>query len=122
MFKRLVNPLKSNSFFLFGARGSGKTTILNQMFSEDECYSIDLLDGETFSRFRRTPNLLLQIADEVRDKKSWIVIDEVQKAPALLDLVHKIIESRKLRFALTGSSARKLKREGANLLPFSLSR
>lgn len=116
MFKRLSNPLKSNSFFLFGARGTGKTTILNEIFNSSNSIFIDLLDSETFSRFRKNPSLLLGVADEIAGKKDWIIIDEVQKAPALLDLVHKLIESTELKFALTGSSARKLKREGVNLL------
>ena len=116
MFNRFFNPTKSNSFFLFGPRGCGKSTLLKETFSESEAIFIDLLDPEIFIKLQAYPYELKKIiAPTLKDKK-WIIIDEVQKIPALLDLVHYYIEQHQTNFALSGSSARKLKRGGANLL------
>lgn len=114
MYKRLVNPAKFNSFFLFGARGTGKTQLLNHLFHPDERMYIDLLSGSDYLRFSSNTDEFSRVC--LASNKRWIVVDEVQKAPALLDAVHQLIESHQLRFALTGSSARKLRRGGANLL------
>jgi uncharacterized protein len=116
MFGRLVNPLKNNSFFLFGARGTGKTSLLKSLLAGRDVLFIDLLNAADEYRFNRDPNQLEQIISERKVAPEWVVIDEVQKAPKLLDVVHKLIESDGQKFALTGSSARKLKRGGANLL------
>lgn len=117
MYHRLCNPLKSNSFFLFGARGTGKTQLLKHLFRDDSTVLwIDLLSkGETL-KFTKSPSLLSQTIKGLTTKPSFVVIDEVQRAPSLLNEVHKLIEEEKILFALTGSSARKLKRGGANLL------
>lgn len=113
MVHRLVKPLISNSFFLFGARGTGKSTFIKRQFADTSTY-IDLLDPALEDRLSRNPNdLHLIIGDSAPE---WVIIDEVQKAPRLLDIVHSLIESKKQKFILTGSSARKLKRGGANLL------
>jgi uncharacterized protein len=77
---------------------------------------LDLLDFALANELVSYPSNLLTRLDPYRGKKPWVIIDEVQKAPALLDLVHKLIEEKAFRFALTGSSARKLKRGAANLL------
>ena len=117
MLRRNINILKTNSFFLFGARGVGKTSLLNLILNEktDNILKYDLLDIETFEKLSLNPNL---IKEEIlyNKKIDWVVVDEVQKIPKLLDLVHQLIESEKIKFALSGSSARKLKRGGANLL------
>ncbi len=115
MFRRILTPLKSSSFFLFGARGSGKTTFLRQFFQSETAYWVDLLSPEIELGFLRNPS---QLKTEIAAKPhvEWVVLDEVQKVPKLLDVVHQLIESTSVRFALTGSSARKLKRGGANLL------
>lgn len=114
---------ESNSFFLFGARGTGKTTLLKQSpFLNDALY-IDLLNADQEEQYALRPNLLLEQA-EAMDAGRWIIIDEIQKLPKLLDHVHIILSKKDIRFALTGSSSRKLKRGGANLLAgraFSLS-
>jgi predicted AAA+ superfamily ATPase len=115
MFQRYCNLSESNSFFLFGARGTGKTTLLSQQEFLKNSTRIDLLDPNEESRFSLQPKILSEIASSLK-AGDWIVIDEVQKVPKLLDLVHKNIEEKGIRFALTGSSARKLKRGGANLL------
>jgi uncharacterized protein len=117
MVDRLIKPLKTNSFFLFGARGTGKSTFLSKYFPHDETVLwIDLLNPEEEDRYARNPLELAGNLDVARGKIKWVVLDEIQKVPKLLDVVHRRIESSKTRFAMTGSSARKLKREGTNLL------
>lgn len=117
MIGRLLNLSKNNSFFLFGARGTGKSTLLKEHFSSTEHVYINLLDRKVFATLQAYPEKLIErFPHPDKDRKNWIVIDEVQKIPALLDIVHDAIESRNLCFALSGSSARKLKRGGANLL------
>lgn len=116
MFQRLINPSKSQSFFLFGPRGSGKSTLLEQFFKPEERVVLDLLNFELANELISYPNNLLSRLASYEGKKSWVIIDEVQKAPHLLDLVHKLIKEKRFKFALTGSSARKLKRGAANLL------
>lgn len=115
MFHRIISPLKSSSFFLFGARGTGKTTFLKQFLKDQGTYWVDFLDPESEARFSRNPSFLKQEIAE-QHKIQWVVLDEIQKVPKILDVVHQLIESTKIKFALTGSSARKLKRGGANLL------
>lgn len=102
------------SFFLFGPRGTGKSTWLRGL--RDQAVWIDLLDPESQRLFQARPERLFErIA--AQPQAVDVVIDEVQKVPALLDVVHKLVEDRRpLRFILTGSSARKLRRGAANLL------
>jgi predicted AAA+ superfamily ATPase len=114
MFPRSLNLIKSNSFFLFGARGVGKTTLLEDYFSPHEVLVLDLLNSELHTQLEARPGRLRELV--LQAGKEWVVIDEVQKVPPLLDEVHSLIESNNQRFALTGSSARKLKRGSANLL------
>lgn len=108
--------LKKKSIFLFGPRATGKTTLIHQQFSDKECVYINLLRGGYYLRFKTAPHELEEIIalDENTDK--IIVIDEIQRVPELLNEVHRLIEERKIRFLLTGSSARTLKRQGVNLL------
>jgi predicted AAA+ superfamily ATPase len=114
MFKRLINPSKQQSFFLFGARGTGKSTLLREIFKDRNPLWIDLLDQELEFKLVQNPQKLLEMWGA--SKSEWIVIDEVQKIPNILDVVHQAIEKHQIKFALTGSSARKLKKGGANLL------
>jgi predicted AAA+ superfamily ATPase len=115
MIRRLINPTKSQSFFLFGARGVGKSTLLKEYYSSSpRTLWIDLLTDQDELRFGRHPDHLSEILS--LGQYDLVIIDEVQKAPKLLDIVHKEIENRSARFVLTGSSARKLKRGHANLL------
>jgi len=114
MFRRIINPIKSNSFFLFGARGTGKTTFLRGFLPESECIWIDLLEYREEAIYRRNPDRIIDLAKSAGNKV--IIIDEVQKVPKILDPVHKAIEQFKTNFVLTGSSARKLKKGAANLL------
>ena len=118
MYPRTINILKSKSFFLFGARGTGKTTFLKQFFKAENVLWLDFLKSSDEERFSRNPELLYDIIINATHSYDWVVIDEVQKIPKILDTIHLILESgkTKIKFALTGSSARKLKRGTANLL------
>ncbi|MBI3623192.1 ATP-binding protein [Candidatus Pacearchaeota archaeon] len=116
MFQRLSQLSKDNSFFLFGPRGTGKSTLLEQFFNKNEVFWVDLLDANNEADYLLRPEKLLERWQSITPNPKWIVIDEVQKVPKLLDIAHLGIEQYKINFALTGSSARKLKRGGANLL------
>lgn len=107
----LSSLIKKKSLFLMGPRGTGKTFLIGQNVKADRVW--DLLDDEIFAKLTRRPKLL---GEGIEKKNPVIVIDEIQKLPRLLDEVHRLIESREVRFLMTGSSARKLKRKGANLL------
>jgi uncharacterized protein len=106
-------PLPKSSFFLFGPRGTGKSTLVRTKLPS--AYPIDLLDEARFQRYLVDP---ASFAAELRAVKrgSWVAVDEVQRLPELLNEIHRAMEERRLRFALTGSSARKLRRGGTNLL------
>ncbi len=112
MFPRLLTPPKT-SFFLLGPRGTGKTTWLKQHFADTMRF--DLLDEARYQRYLQDIGSFQRELATVPDG-AWVTIDEVQRLPALLNEVHRAIEDRRLRFALTGSSARKLRRAGVNLL------
>ena len=101
------------SFFLFGPRGVGKSTWLKSRMKFD--LFITLLDNASLLELTHDPSKLKPMTARLKPG-AWVCIDEIQKIPKLLDEVHYLIEERELRFALTGSSARKLRRGGANLL------
>ena len=104
--------VRDRSVFLLGPRQTGKSTLVRRTFPDAAIY--DLLEADTFRQLNSRPELLRQTLDPRRE---IVVIDEIQKCPSLLDEIHLLIErNRSLRFVLTGSSARKLKRGGANLL------
>jgi predicted AAA+ superfamily ATPase len=108
---------KNEDLFLFGARGTGKTSLIRQTFGSLNALWIDLLTDADEERFGENPDELS--AHLSRKKYDYVIIDEVQKFPKLLDIVHHEIETKNPRrpfFVLTGSSARKLKRDGANML------
>ncbi|WP_446831744.1 ATP-binding protein [Candidatus Foliamicus sp.] len=116
MFRRILNTSKRSSFFLFGARGTGKTTYIRETFGPDESLYLDLLDPEIEDLYARNPGRLEQQVRALPDAVEWVLIDEVQRAPRLLDVVHRLIESTAKQFVLTGSSGRKLRRGASNLL------
>ncbi len=116
MFHRTLKLPKNQSFFLFGARQTGKSTLLRERLDPKSTYSIDLLDPEQEDTFTRHPIELEHRLAVLPKKPNWVLIDEVQRVPRLLDIVHRQIESSGQKFALTGSSARKLRRGAANLL------
>ena len=112
MFARLL-PTPARSVLLYGPRGTGKSTWIRMRFPDVPTY--DLLNTGESLRLNRAPGVLFDELEHVK-RGSWAVVDEVQKAPALLDEVHRLIETRGLNFVLSGSSARKLRRGGVNLL------
>ena len=114
MFRRVINiPLRARkSFFLFGPRGTGKTTWLRQHLPQ--ALFINLLQSEHYNRLSANPGFIRQMVPP--DYSNWLIIDEIQRIPELLNEVHDLIESRNHIFILTGSSARKLKQKGVNLL------
>jgi len=119
MYIRSSKPLKSQSFFLFGSRGVGKSTLINTLLKGEKALKYDLLDLALEARLLLKPEeLYFEVMKKLEESKDlkWVFIDEIQKIPELLNTVHKLIEETDLKFALTGSSARKLKRGGANLL------
>jgi len=113
MYERFFTPPQT-SFFLFGPRGTGKSTWLKQRYPT--AFWVDLLDPEKLRFFAAGPERLSPLLAQAPETTT-IVIDEIQKIPELLDVVHSLIEQKKgYQFILTGSSSRKLKRQGVNLL------
>lgn len=117
MFKRELRlpPPGAETFFLWGPRQAGKTTLLKEHYGG--CRWVDLLKADQFRRYVVNPEFLRQEVEAERGADgTQVVIDEIQKVPALLDEVHWLMENRKVQFALCGSSARKVRRGAANLL------
>ena len=116
LLRRFFRPPDA-SHFLFGPRGTGKTTFLKQAFRD--ALRVDLLQPEVHRRLAARPERLRALVDGAPEARV-VVVDEVQRVPALLDVVHQLIErdSRRggPRFVLTGSSARRLRQAGVNLL------
>ncbi len=118
MYSRIIQFPAEKSFFLFGPRATGKTTWLRQLFPE--AVYIDLLQSDVYTMLLAAPERLVQLIPP--DCGEPIIIDEVQRVPELLNEVHRLIEQKQkhhqknLRFILTGSSARKLRAKGVNLL------
>ena len=111
-YHRLLQIPDRESFFLFGPRGIGKTTWLKKTYPQS--IYIDLLDNNTFQKLLANPARLEEyIPPKYED---IIILDEVQRIPELLNEVHRLIETKKYHFIATGSSARKLRRQGVNLL------
>jgi len=115
MIKRKLNlpPAGTETFFLWGPRQTGKSTLLKTVYPK--AVWIDLLKAEEFRRYLNNPEFLRQELPR-EGEMPFVVIDEVQKIPELLDEVHWLYENRNVHFALCGSSARKVKRGAANLL------
>lgn len=114
---RFLKLSRSHSFFLFGARNTGKSTLLKHIFGKDKALWVDLLDPELEDKYARDPNSFkYEVSSLDATTTPYVIIDEIQKLPKLLDIVHQLIETTNLTFIMTGSSARKLKYGGANLL------
>lgn len=116
MMSKYINrilPCPRQSFFLFGPRGTGKTTWVNHEFKG--AYRVNLLDESLYLSYLADISLF---ANELRalEPGSWVFVDEIQRLPNLLNEVHRFMEEKRLQFILTGSSARKLKKTGVNLL------
>jgi len=111
MLARKINlqDAENDTIFLWGARQTGKSTLLKMLFPTVRY--IDLLKSDEFARYNRRPALLREELILLPEEE-LVIIDEIQKIPALLDEVHWLISNRHLRFILSGSSARKLRRTG----------
>ena len=116
--KRLLDLptlLEKKSFFLFGPRATGKSTLIHDSFKPHTIVMINLLRSDYYLRLNNSPHLLEEMIQGHINPK-LVVIDEVQRIPELLNEVHRLIEEQQLTFLLTGSSARTLKKQGINLL------
>ncbi len=107
----LRKELEKKSCFLFGPRQTGKSWLIRHTLKEFRTYN--LLDNETYLKLSRSPK---RLREELRPKERIVIVDEIQKLPTLLDEIHLLIEEYGIHFLLTGSSARKLRRGGVNLL------
>lgn len=112
MYSRLLKPPKNKSFFLFGPRGTGKTTWVKTAFPK--ALYLDLLEAEIFNDLLANPTRLENFIP--KNFNNWIIVDEIQRVPELLNEIHRLIEKDDCRFIMTGSSARKLRKRGENLL------
>jgi len=112
-FPRLLKR-PTRSFFLFGPRATGKSTWLKSCFSDR--LHFDLLRNDIYFILSSSPSAFRERVLAKNPKKTWIIVDEIQRMPNLLNDVHSLIENEGYQFALSGSSARKLKRSHANLL------
>ncbi|MDR3607825.1 MAG: AAA family ATPase [Oligoflexia bacterium] len=113
-FKRILDlkrPTSDKSCFLFGPRQTGKSSLIEHELPDAKV--IDLLDDEIYLRLQQNPK---DLASYVVDPTKLVVLDEIQRIPSLLNEVHRLIEKKRMRFLLTGSSARKLRKKGVNLL------
>jgi predicted AAA+ superfamily ATPase len=116
MIRRSCKLSKSNSFFLFGPRGVGKTTLIQEQFTEKHALYVDLLDIELMDQLMLDSGRFKQLIDSDDNVAKAVIVDEVQKFPKILDVAHSQIQKRKRQFILTGSSSRKLKQQSSNLL------
>src|SRR3990167_3628530 len=112
-FIRRLSP-PQGSFFLFGPRATGKSTWLKQVLVNS--YHFDLLRNDEYFALQSSPAAFRERVLAQNPRDTWIIVDEIQRMPALLNDVHSLIENEGYQFALSGSSARKLKRSQANLL------
>jgi predicted AAA+ superfamily ATPase len=115
MIERLLRLPANKSFFLFGPRQTGKTTLINSVF-KDSVYMINLLLSDQFFKYSKDPSMLRREVMEKKKNIKHVFIDEIQRVPELLNEVQYLIDSTPLHFILSGSSARKLRRGYANLL------
>jgi predicted AAA+ superfamily ATPase len=111
--KQVFEGIGNESAFLWGARQTGKSTLLKSLYPE--ALYFDLLQNDVFLRFQLNPSLLREIVRGA-ETKGPVIIDEIQKIPALIDEIHWLIENEKVRFILSGSSPRKILRSGSSLL------
>ena len=111
--RQIFEGAGNESLFLWGARQTGKSTLLKELFSDSIWF--DLLLSDVFERLQRNPSQLREIIIATGNQKP-VVIDEVQRIPELLNEIHWLITNKNIRFILSGSSPRKIIRSGANLL------
>ena len=107
----IISVLNNKSCFLFGPRQTGKTSLIQNTLKKHRYYN--LLKTDVYLKLSRAPH---RIREEITDNEKIVIIDEIQKLPILLDEIHSLIEEKGIHFLLTGSSARKLRSKGINLL------
>ncbi len=107
----LAKLTKKSSYFLFGPRATGKSSLIKKTLTN--AIVIDLLNDDIYDQLVRRPTSLIEL---ISNPKKLVVIDEIQKLPKLMDEVHRLIETQDIKFLLTGSSVRKIRRQGANML------
>jgi predicted AAA+ superfamily ATPase len=116
MLTRLCRLPPSRSCLLLGPRQTGKSTLVRSLLPR-RAWSVDLLQQDAFLRYSKEPERFrLEVETKARTGTRVVFVDEIQRVPALLQEIHGLIEARRVRFLLTGSSARKLRRGGANLM------
>jgi predicted AAA+ superfamily ATPase len=116
MYSRILELPPQRSLLLLGPRQTGKSTLVRAQLT-DRSYAVDLLQHDVYLRYLKAPELLRhEVLERARRGVDQVFVDEIQRVPALLDEVHGLIESGATRFLMTGSSARKLRRGGTNLL------
>lgn len=116
MFSRILALPEKRHFFLFGARNTGKSTLIKKRYGHESSRYIDLLNASELDRYIANPDVLAAEVKALPDTIQHVIIDEIQKAPRLLDIVQMLMSETDKTFIMTGSSARKLKHGGANLL------
>lgn len=118
MIKRTIQLSRKHSFFIFGPRQTGKSTLLRSTFPDGNVLYYDLLKSEEYLRLTARPGLFREEVAAREKKITHVIVDEIQRVPALLNEIHHLLEnaSGAVHFCLSGSSARKLKRSHANLL------
>ncbi|PIS48072.1 MAG: ATPase [Elusimicrobia bacterium CG08_land_8_20_14_0_20_51_18] len=118
MIKRRLNPPLNKSFFLFGPRQTGKSTLVKSVFNEKDSLYYNLLKSDEYMRLVSRPSVFREEVLTAPAGKKYVIVDEIQRIPEILNEIHYILESVSDPpvFCMTGSSARKLKRGGANLL------
>ncbi len=114
--QRLLQLPPQAHTLLFGARNTGKSTLVTKIYPPQSSLLIDLLDNNEEERFAKDPEALSQIVAALPDSTTHIIIDEIQKNPRLLNVVQRLMKKKNKFFVMTGSSARKLKQGSANLL------
>ena len=115
MVSRILKLPPNKSFFLFGPRQSGKTTLINSVF-QDKIFKVNLLLSDQFFKYSKDPSLLRKEVLEKKKSITHVFIDEIQRVPDILNEVQHLVDTTSLYFIMSGSSARKLKRGHANLL------
>ena len=116
LFPRLLNLPQERHLFLFGARNTGKSTLVMDAYQSLGAYCFDLLDLDLEYQLQARPNALYDMVKALPTQQRYVIIDEIQKMPALLNVVHRLMKDKDRYFIMTGSSAKKLKSAGVNLL------
>lgn len=116
LLPRMLQLPTQRHIFLFGARNTGKSTLIESYYDQFGSVYFDLLDQELEHQLHVRPNAFFDLVKALPSEKQYVMIDEIQKIPDLLNVVQRLMKDKNRYFIMTGSSARKLKREGVNLL------